>query len=138
MARQRPTRATLYDFRDLDLMLRIDEEVNGHQPGIASSDLADSLGFEEGDNRAVGIRLAWMRRYGMVAYDEREKLWSLSPGGRRVTQAHLRAPALRVVESMPDEAAVEMMAHVVSRYQRGDAMIAHMLRREFLYGTKPR
>lgn len=134
----RPSRASLYDFRDLDLMFKLAEAVNGSDRGVLASELADDLGFEEGNNRPIGIRLAWMRRYGMVAYDEKEKLWNLSPGGRRVTEVHLRAPALRVVEKMPDEAAVELMAHVASRYRVTDSMIAQMIRREFLYGMKPR
>jgi len=33
---------------------------------------------------------------------------------------------------------IEVMALVTSRYQRGEAMLGHMLRREFLYGTKKR
>jgi len=128
--------ATLYDFRDLDLMLHLAEMSNGK--GVPTPELAEVLGFAEGDNRAVGIRLAWMKRYGMVAYDDKDKLWSLSRGGERVTQAHLRAPALRAVEQMPDESAVELMAHITSRFQRGEPMIAQMLRREFLFGTKRR
>jgi len=131
-------RASLYDFRDLDILLRLREAVNGDGKGIPVAELANLLGFEEGDNRPMAIRLAWMRHYGMVAYDEKEKLWSVSPGGDRVSQAHIKAPALKAVEAMPDEAAVELMAHVTSRYQRGEPMIAAMLRREFLYGTKRR
>jgi hypothetical protein len=130
--------ATLYDFRDLDLMLHLAEAVNGSHSGIPTSELADLLGFSEGDNRPVGIRLAWMRRYGMVAFDQTEKLWSLTAGGQRVTQAHLKAPALKVVDQMPDESAIELMAHVTSRYHRGEPMIAAMLKREFLYGTQRR
>jgi hypothetical protein len=128
--------ASLYDFRDRDIMFRLDEATaNG---GVATSELADLLGFEEGDNRPVSIRLAWMRRYGMVVFDDKERLWSLSPSGERVVKAHLRSPALRLVDKMPDESMVEVMAMVTSRYQRGEAMLAHMLRREFLYGTKTR
>ena len=136
MARQRPEHATLYDFRDADLMWHLHEHANGH--GVASQELADLLGFEEGDARPVGIRLAWMRRYGMVAFDDRERTWRLSRSGERVMEAKLRAPALRVVDQMPDEAMVEVMAHVTSRFQRGESMLGHMLRREFLYGTKRR
>jgi hypothetical protein len=67
------------------------------------------LGFEaEGNLRPVGIRLAWMKRYGMVAFDEKERTWSLSPGGRRVVAAQVRAPALKAVEAMPDESAAEV------------------------------
>src|SRR5262245_16095387 len=129
-------RATLYDFRDVDIMYRLAEESSNG--GVGARELAELLGFEEGDSRSVTIRLAWMKRYGMVAFDEKERLWSLSPSGQKVTEAHLRAPALRAVERIPDEAMIEVMAQVTSRYQRGEPMLAHMLRREFLYGTKRR
>jgi hypothetical protein len=137
MARRRtPSHATLYDFRDLDLMLHLHDADEGK---LTTHDVADLLGFEAEDGgRAVGIRLAWMRRYGMVAFDDRERTWSLSPSGGRVTEANLRAPELRVIEQMPDEKMIETMALVTSRFQRGEPMIAQMLRREFLYGTKRR
>jgi hypothetical protein len=79
-----------------------------------------------------------MRRYGMVAFDDRDRTWSLSRSGKRVADAHLRAPQLRKIEELPDETMVEAMAHVTSRFQRGDAMLGHMLRREFLFGTRRR
>jgi hypothetical protein len=128
--------ATLYDFRDLDIMYKISENTNGN--GITSQDVAELLGFDAEDARPVSIRLAWMRRYGMVAFDEDNRLWKLSRGGARVTEAHLRAPALRVIEQLPDETMIEAMAHVTSRFQRGDTMLAQMMRREFLFGTKGR
>lgn len=137
MARKKAYHATLYDFRDLDLMFKIAENTNGK--GVSSPDLAEMLGFEAEDGaRPVGIRLAWMKRYGMVAYDDAEHLWSLSRGGLRVTEAHLRAPELRVIDTMPDEKMVDVMAHVTSRFQRGETMLAHMLRREFAFGTQRR
>lgn len=127
----RPEHATLYDFRDVDIMFRIAEE-----HAISTADLADALGFaaEEG-GRSVGIRLAWMRRYGMVAFNDSDRVWSLTRSGRRVTEARLRAPALRVVKEMPDESMVEVMALVTSRFQNGDTMLGNLLRREFKYGT---
>jgi hypothetical protein len=62
----------------------------------------------------------------------------VSPAGKRVISAKLKARDLAVVEKLPDEAMVEVMAQVTSRYHRGEAMLAHLLRREFLYGTKKR
>lgn len=134
--RRSPSGASMYDFRDTDIMFHIAEHANG---GMSTPDIAEALGFaaEEG-GRNVGIRMAWMRKYGMVVYDEDNKLWNLSQGGKRVIKAHERAPSLRVVEKMPDELMVDVMAHVTSRYQRGDEMLGTMLRREFLYGTKRR
>src|SRR5215467_597098 len=130
--RTRPTGATLYDFRDLDIMHRI-AEVNGS--GMTTADLADALGFdaEEGGS-PVGSRLGWMRRYDFVTRDDRDLTWSLSRSGKRIVEAHLRAPQLRVVSELPDDAMVEVMAQVTSRFQRGDRVLAEMLRREFLYG----
>src|SRR4051794_26014168 len=103
--------ATLYDFRDADLMFKIADNTNGR--GVSSQALAELLGFDAEDGaRPVGIRLAWMKRYGMVAYDDKEKLWTLTKGGMRVTEATLRAPELKVVETMPDEKMIEVMALV--------------------------
>ena len=131
--RARPTHATLYDFRDMDLMFKLAEEVNGSR-GILATDLAELLGFE--DAKAIGMRLAWMRRYGMLAYNENERLWNLSTGGRRVIDSRLKARELKVVDELPDEAMVEVMAHVTSRYHHGKGMIGNLLRREFLFGTQ--
>jgi hypothetical protein len=131
-----PDKATLYDFRDLDIMHRLAESEDS---GYLTAEVADMLGFrpEEGA-RPVGIRLAWMRRYGMVAFDEKQKLWSLSNSGKRVVKASELAPKLKVIENMPNEKMIEVMAHVTSRFQRGETMLGHMLRREFLFGTKRR
>ena len=138
MARREPAHhATLYDFRDLDIMYKIEQAANG--AGVDVHELAELLGFEaEEGGRNIGIRLAWMRRYGMVAFDEKTRHWALSKSGSRVVSAQLRAPELRVVKEMPDEKMVEVMALVTSRYHRGETMIGNMLRREFLYGTKRR
>jgi hypothetical protein len=134
MARRRPTHATLYDFRDSDIMWHL-AEVNGQ--GIDTHELAELLGFDaEEGGRPVGIRLAWMRRYGMVVFDDRERTWSLSRGGKRVVDASSLAPTLAKIDELPDEAMVEAMAHVTSRFRRGDSMLGHMLRREFMFGTK--
>lgn len=133
-----PHGATLFDFRDTELMIKIAEEANGSRKGIATSELAEALGFEEGDNRPMGMRLGWMRKYGMVLFDENERTWRLSAGGRRVVEARVRSREIEVVDKLPDEAMVEVMAHVTSRYRHGQSTLAHLLRREFLYGTQRR
>lgn len=136
MAKREAGHATLYDFRDTDIMFQIAES-NGE--GITAIDLADMLGFAKEDGgRPVGVRLAWMRKFGMVVFDDREHTWKLSRGGERVIEAKIKAPQFRVIEKLPDETMVDVMAHVTSRFQRGDAMLANLLRREFLFGTQRR
>lgn len=130
--------ARLTDFRDLDLMIRFAE---GDELGrLSSHDLAEAVGLEHenGGTQAMGIRLAWMKRYGFVVFDEKERLWALSQAGRRVAQAHLRASATKTIETVPDESLVEVMAHVTSRFRLGDPVNAQLLRREFLFGTQKR
>lgn len=127
--------ATLYDFRDLDLLLKLKAE--GDQDGFLDTEnLARSLGFEEATK--ITSRLSWMRRYGMLEFDNARRLWRLTPGAERVTQARLRASQASVIEALPDESMVEVMASVATRYRLGDPMVAHLLRREFVFGTAPR
>lgn len=128
--------ATLYDFRDLDLMLKIRAEGND-EGWIESAELAEALGFGE-DRLPIAQRLSWMRRFGMMEYDDQRKLWRLSEGGERVTSARLRAAQSSSIEKLPDEQMIDVMAKVTQRYHHGSPMLASMLRREFLFGTKPR
>lgn len=135
--RRRPTHASLYDFRDVDVMFKLAEE--GDDEGwIETEYLALALGFNGDHRRNVGIRLGWMRRYGMVERDDQRGLWRLSPGGQRVVQARLRAATARELEALPEEALVEAMSSVVQRYRFVDQMTANLLRREFMFGTQPR
>ena len=135
MASRNGTRhATLYDFRDLDLLLKLEAEGNA-EGWLDTQTMAESLGFEEAAKLAP--RLSWMRRYGMLEYDPKGRLWRLTAGASRVTEARLRASQASVIERLPDESLVEVMAGVATRYRLGDPMVATMLRREFLFGTAP-
>ena len=126
---------TLYDFRDIDLMLAA-QETAGEDGQLSTEDLADKLGMSD-DMRAVGSRMAWMRRYGVFSFDEQRKLWRLTRGGERVIEAKQQAAIEDDLKEVPDAAMVNVMAHVTARYRRGDPLMATLLRREFLFGTTP-
>jgi hypothetical protein len=128
------SRASLYDFRDLDLMIKLADAANGDHHEVSAQELAEELGFDEA--RTISTRLAWMKRYGMLTYSDERHAWSLTRGGERVVEAKLRAAQERTITAVPDESLVTVMSHVTSRYRLGDPMIAQMLRREFLFGTK--
>ena len=129
--------ASLYEFRDLDLMLKIEAEAD-YDGWVGTEQLAHLLGFKNGDGTfPVAHRLSWMKRFGMVDYDGEKRMWRLSEGGRRVTASRLRAAQSKAIEAIPDESMIEVMAGVTTRYVHGSPMLAHMLRREFMYGTQP-
>lgn len=128
--------ATLYDFRDLDLMFKLEAEAD-EEGWVETAHAAASLGF--GDQLGpISRRFAWMRRYGMLEFDPLRRMWRLTPAGQRVTKARVRAATSNGIEQLPDEAMIDVMAKVTQRYMHGSPMIASMLRREFLFGTKPR
>jgi len=133
MTNGRQRHATLYDFRDVDLMLKL--RANGGE--VTSLEMAEALGFGN-DVQPIAQRLGWMRKFGMVEFDEERRMWRLSDGGERVTQAKLRAAQSTAIEALDDEVMVEVMAKVTQRYMHGSPMLATMLRREFAFGTHPR
>ena len=125
----------VYDFRDTDIMSKLADTEGS---GITSIELAGELGANSDTKaNAIGIRLAWMRKWGMVDLDPSKHLWTLSEGGGRVLKSQRLAAVKKVIDAMPDEEMIEVMAHITSVYRRGDPMIATMLRREFQYGTSP-
>jgi hypothetical protein len=140
MSRRQPNghrHATLYDFRDVEIMMKLEDEADA-EGWIETEHLARALGFSDDDFRNVGIRLGWMKRYGMLARDEKTGVWRLTDGGRRVIEAKLRAATTRELQTINDEALIEAMTNVLHRYRHADAMTATILRREFAYGTQPR
>ena len=130
--------ASVYEFRDLDLMLALARVADND--GWAETQLvAEHVGLgENGGTRAMGQRLAWMRKFGMVERNPELHVWRLTRGGERVTESHLQAAQKRAIEAVPDDALVDVMAHVTSRYMHGDPLVANLLRREFQFGTRPR
>jgi hypothetical protein len=117
-------------------MLKLKAEANGD--GWADTEtMAEALGFGE-DRLPIAQRLTWMRRYGMIEFDDQRRMWRLSEGGERVTEARLRAAQSNAIERLDDEVMVEVMAKVTQRYIHGSPMLASLLRREFMFGTKPR
>lgn len=128
--------ASMYDFRDLDLLLKLEAEAD-NEGWVETEHLARSMGFGD-DRQPLAVRLAWMRRFGMLSFDEKRRMWRLTDGAGRVIQARLRAAQSRTIEALPDESMIEVMANVTSRYRHASPMTAAMLRREFMYGTKPR
>lgn len=125
----------MYDVRDLDLMLKMRDEQND-QGEITATELAEALGIPQ-DVQAVAIRLAWMRRYGMLTFNPERRGWSLARGGERVVASKLKAAQADRIDDLDDGQMIDVMAHVTTRYRYGDPLIATLLRREFAYGTSP-
>jgi hypothetical protein len=124
------------DFRDTDLLAHIAEQ---GADGVTSAELGALIGYDDIEgHRSVGSRFARMRAYGMLAFDEKRRLWTVTEGAERVLRAQEVSAGQSVVERLPDEEMVSVMAAVTTRFRVGDPLIATMLRREFQFGTDRR
>lgn len=124
------------DYRDTDLLARVAEQ---GADGVTSADLGSLIGYDDTNgHRSVGARFARMRAYGMLAFDEKRRLWTVTEGAERVLRAQEVSAGQSVVERLPDEEMVSIMAAVTTRYRIGDPLVATMLRREFAFGTDRR
>jgi len=124
--------ASLFQFRDLDLLLKLREEADS-DGAIETAVMAQAMGLKTASQ--ITSRLSWMKRFGMLAFDDQARIWRITPGAERVVKARLRAAHGRELDAMPEEQMVDVMAHIAGRYLRSDPMVATMLRREFIYGT---
>ena len=128
---------SLYDFRDQDLLLKLADEEDD-EGWVETRALANSLGVDEAEKlNGIGVRLAWMRRIGLLEFDEKRRLWKLSASGDRIRRAKLKAATVNQIEAVPAEALVDVMAHVTARYRHSDPVTAAVLRRESRFGTAP-
>src|SRR5215510_16585756 len=105
--------AGVTDFRDMDLMMKIADH-----GGPSSLELAELAGLSNA--QAMAVRLSWMRRFGFVDFDDKEHNWTLSPSGIRIVKSRMKAAQTRTIEAIPDEAMVDVMAHVTARYMHTD------------------
>src|SRR5215467_579662 len=101
--------ASLYDCRDLDLMHKLVDEAD-NEGWVELHHLARSLGLGDDHNRNLAVRMAWMRRYGILERDDKTGLWRLSRGGERVVAARVKAASVRELEALPEAAMIETMA----------------------------
>lgn len=136
----------LYDYSDRELVAIIDDVAD--EEGWASRKSVGQTIFpfvasDEGSDRTkhalrcVAIRLAWLRRYGVL--DKRlvagESEWTLTEEGHRFLRGKLNAAERRVIEALKEDRLVAATSLLTSRYQRSSPVAANLIRREWMYGV---
>ena len=138
----------LYDLSDKEL-LAIIEDVADEEGWASRNDVAAVI-FPfvkmEGPRarvqhalRCVGIRFAWLRRYGVLAKRDgksKDSFWRLTSEGRNLLMgelSHLEREALLMLGEERLVAATTMLAR---HFQAANPIAATLVRREWLYGTQ--
>jgi len=129
-----PKSLALMEFSDrelLNVMLDVEDE-NGY---VTTEQLMETIGLDHKHARScVGIRLSWMRRYGVVDRHEK-KGWTLTPIGRRIALGALTDEEKKVLRDLTSEQLMEATRVLTGRYQRVGATASTMMRRAWQNGT---
>jgi hypothetical protein len=130
---------TLYDYSDRELLHMMMDEADG-DGWVSSTDLALVLGIDSKHARmCVSQRLSWLRRYGAVdRHPEESGIWRLTRTGMAQALGDLSPEQKEVVEGLSAEQMLTLTRSLTNRYRRVGNTAAHLMRREWQYGTHGR
>jgi hypothetical protein len=130
----------LYAFSDEELLALVRDHLD-ESGWVTSSELADAIGLDpdaETRNNAVGIRLAWMARFGVIrrarAGDQvavTPAHWTITGRGIVILDATFSKTLEKELEGMKGEALWRLARSVSLRYTMTDDESAVMVRRSF-------
>jgi len=127
---------TLFDYSDREL-LHIVFDAQDEKTGYArTKDIADALGIT-GDrrNHSVGVRLAWLKRWGAVAKHESQSRWAVTQIGVELMNGDMTDRQKALVQQTDDGDALMLTREMTRKYRRSGVTAGHLIRREWKRGT---
>jgi hypothetical protein len=127
---------TLFDYSDREL-LHIVLDQQDPQTGYASTaEIAEALGMTGNHpNASVGIRLAWMRRWGAIAKRDGKPHWQVTKIGEDLIAGRLRKPQEAAVDEADPGELLMLTRRMTERYRAAGLTASHLIRREWKRGT---
>jgi hypothetical protein len=130
---------TLYDYSDRELLNLMLDEGEPSDGWISVHDLALAIGIDaKRPGQHVGVRLGWMRRYGAVERMDGAPAWRPTPMGRALARGDLTEQQRDAIEGLTSEQMLTLTRSLTTRYRRVGDTAAHLMRREWQYGTHGR
>ena len=128
---------TLFDYSDRELLWVVFE--NADDDGwTLNREIAKAIGLSEDNSRAnqcVGIRMAWLKRYGVAEYKgEGSGKWRVTPIGEVLMKGELAKDEQRALNSLRPEQMILVSRWMGERYQKSKVEAGHMIRREIRRG----
>jgi hypothetical protein len=137
----------LYAFSDEELLAIVRDNLDS-SGWVTSGELADAIGIDpdaETRNNAVGIRLAWMARFGVIRKNTPgdnlpgpQARWTITGRGIVILEATFSKSLEKELEGLKGEALWRLARTVTSRYGAADNESAVMVRRSFQRAHKQR
>lgn len=131
-------RLTLYDYSDIELLHMMLDEADP-EGWVGVHDLAEALAIDaKHPAQHVGVRLGWMRRYGAVERHPDEPSWRPTAMGRALVLSGIDGDQRAALEGLTSEQMLALTRMLAGRYRRVGETAAHLMRREWRYGTHDR
>jgi hypothetical protein len=125
----------LAELSDRELLLLI-VDLRDENGVVTTQQIAEKLDLSTArPKNSVGIRLAWMRRYGVVAYAPEGPGWVLTDVGERVAGGQLKNGQVSTIGGLLPEQGLDAAIELGRMYRRIGVSEAHMLRRGWQYGS---
>lgn len=140
-----PISLRLSDFSDREL-LRIIYDLSDEYGWVESVHLAEHLfptqvraGREDKNQalRCVGQRLSWMKRYGVVQRNEKDRkgTWGLTGQGKLLLTGAIPAHERKVIENLKENQLLDLTETLSMRYFYAGDVAATMMRRQWQFGS---
>jgi hypothetical protein len=133
---------TMYDYTDRDLLVAV-SELADDSGWTSIDDVAQRVfGIRENASnasavharRCIGIRFAWMARYGFLQHSPKGRgLWRPTRAGDRLRAGALRAAQRNAVEGAADDQLMELAAAIGDRYIAANEVAATAMRRSWAF-----
>lgn len=137
----------LEDYSDHELLALVNDLSDG-TGFVTSGAIAEALG-QAGDDlksptRNVSIRLAWLKRYGVMETAEEEidgkrtRGWRVTHEGAALLSGSLRKAQQEALEGLTEDRVFALARVFGQRFVNSGGMAAKMMEREFRYATGAR
>lgn len=128
------TSLRLYDYSDRELLAMMLDEA-GDDGWVNTHDLAAALSIDhKHPGQCVGIRLSWLKRYGVVQRKDGSPEWRLTRAGLAQALGKLDPEQQAVLDGLSTEQMLTLTGSLTRRYRRVGETAAHLMRREMTAG----
>jgi hypothetical protein len=127
---------TLMDYSDRELLFIVLDQQDPRSGYAATRDIAAAVGMTGNHpNASVGVRLAWLRRWGAVHKRDGRSQWAVTEIGQDLIRGKLRKAQEQMMEGVKPEEMLMLTRRLTEAYGRAGVTAAHLMRREWKRGT---
>lgn len=124
----------LVDYSDREL-LSILAEISDEEGWATTAEVADAVDLDtRHPNNCVGVRFAWLRKFGALERNSRGK-WRMTTLGYALMSGELNSAQERILETLDNTQMLSLMRRVSRRWMVLDQTSSTLVKREWTHGV---